>query len=489
MEAEHYDVIIIGAGLSGIGAGYAMQTHCKGKRYAILEARDTIGGTWDLFRYPGVRSDTDMYTLGYSFRPWTQPYSMADGASILQYVRDTAAETGVDRHIRFKQSVHSATWSSEDARWTLEVESGADKKPITYTCSFLYLCSGYYDYAEGFAPVWPGQADFTGVVAHPQFWPQGLDYRGKQVVVVGSGATAVTLVPSMSTDAAHVTMLQRSPSYVVALPSADAVANALHRWLPSMLAHRVARLKSVAFAIAFFQLCRRKPAFAKKALRSGIAKQLPPGYDVDTHFNPRYDLWDERVCFARDGDLFAAISAGRASVVTDSIERFTSDGLVLASGKTLRADVVVTATGLKLKTCAGLNLKVDGRPVDLGKTYAYQGLMLSGVPNLAFCVGYTNASWSLRADLASRYVTRLINHMSRSGQAICIPTCDEPAMKPEPLIGLRSGYVMRAVESFPKQGAESPWRMAQNYFVDLLNLRWRAVAHASLSFTRAKESR
>jgi monooxygenase len=487
MAIEHFDVVIIGAGLSGIGAGYAVQAHCKGKRYAILEGRDTIGGTWDLFRYPGVRSDTDMYTLGYAFRPWTQPYSMADGASILQYVRDTAREFGIDQHIRFKHQVCSAAWSSETARWTVEVEVGPDRARVTYTCGFLYLCSGYYDYEEGFAPQWPGQEKFAGQVVHPQFWPTALDYTGKQVVIIGSGATAVTLVPSMADKAAHVTMLQRSPSYVASLPSADGLANALHRWLPTKLAHKLARAKSVAFAMAFFSLCRRKPEFAKKLLRAGVAKQLPLDFDVKTHFKPRYDPWDERVCFVRDGDLFQVVSAGRASIETDSIERFTQDGLVLSSGKALKADIVVTATGLKLKTCAGMRFNVDGLDVDLGKTFAYQGLMLSGVPNMAFCVGYTNASWTLRADLVSRYVTRLINYMARTGQPICLPTCDASTMTPEPLIGLRSGYVLRAVASFPKQGASAPWRMAQNYLADLLTLRWRGVAHKSLAFKRTKD--
>lgn len=487
METEHIDVLIIGAGLSGIGAAHAVQTHCKGKRYAIFEGRDAIGGTWDLFRYPGVRSDTDMYTLGYYFRPWTKPYSMADGASILQYVRDTASDCGIDQHIRFRHLVKSAAWSSDTARWTVETEVGPDKTLVTYTCSFLYLCSGYYDYAEGFAPQWPGQAKFVGQVVHPQFWPQSLDYSGKRVVVVGSGATAITLVPSMAEKAAHVTMLQRSPSYVLSLPSSDAVANRLHRWLPTKLAHKLVRAKNVAFSMLFYAVCRRKPEFAKRVFRGALAKQLPAGFDLKTHFKPRYDPWDERVCFVRDGDIFKAISDGRASMETDSIDHFTHDGLVLTSGKALKADIVVTATGLKLKTCAGMCFTVDGRAVDLGKAYAYQGMMLSGVPNLAFCVGYTNASWTLRADLASRYVTRLINYMARSGQPICLPTCDAFTMTPEPLIGLRSGYVMRSVESFPKQGATAPWRMAQNYLTDLLNLRFRSVVHSNLAFSRGKD--
>ncbi len=480
----HYDTLIVGAGLSGVGAGYAVQTHCRDRSYAILEGRDTIGGTWDLFRYPGVRSDTDMYTLGYAFRPWTRPQSMADGASILQYVRDTASEFGIDRHIRFQHRARHASWSSSERRWTLEIEVGPERRIVTYTCGFLYLCGGYYDYAEAFEPDFAGRSDFRGRIVHPQFWPEDLDYSGKNVVVVGSGATAVTLVPAMSGSAAHVTMLQRSPSYIASLPGSDSFANAMHRWFPARLAHRLARVKSVFLSWAFFQLCRRRPALAKKLLRIGVAKSLPAEFDIDTHFKPRYEPWDERVCFVRDSDLFSAISAGRAQIVTDTIERFTPEGLLLASGQTLPADIVVTATGLKLKACAGLTLQVDGKAIDLGKTYAFQGLMLSGVPNLAFCVGYSNASWTLRADLASRYVTRLVNFMDRKGFRQCLPTCGESEMTPEPLIGLRSGYVLRSVESFPKQGGEAPWRLTQNYYIDLVKMLLRPVAHKNLAFSR-----
>ncbi|MDP9043501.1 MAG: NAD(P)/FAD-dependent oxidoreductase [Pseudomonadota bacterium] len=485
MTAEHIEVLIVGAGLSGIGAAHALQARCPGKRFAILEGRNATGGTWDLFRYPGVRSDTDMYTLGYSFRPWTTPQSMADGASILAYLRDTAKAFGIDRHIRFRHRVRRAEWSSADARWRVEAEvsdPAGGVEVVTLSCNFLYLCGGYYDYDEGFAPDIPGRDLFQGQVVHPQFWPPGLDHRGKNVVVIGSGATAVTLVPALGDTAAHVTMVQRSPSYVASLPSVDALANAFHRWLPARVAHRLARLKNVALAAAFFQLCRRRPALARKLLRSGVAKALPVGFDVDTHFKPRYDPWDERVCFVRDADLFKSIAAGRASILTDTIVAFTPSGLRLGSGRSLEADLVVTATGLKLKVCAGISVIVDGRPVDLGKTFAYQGLMLSGVPNLAFCVGYTNASWTLRADLASRYVTRLINFMDRKRYRSCMPTCDASTMRPQPLIGLRSGYVLRAVESLPKQGATSPWRMAQNYYIDWMNLRCRPIPNEALVF-------
>ena len=487
MTIEHFDVLIVGAGLSGIGAGYAVQTHTKNKTYAILEGRATIGGTWDLFRYPGFRSDTDMYTLGYSFSPWRKTHSMADGASILEYVRETARTFGIDRHIRFDHRVKRASWSSSEARWTVAVERGGANEETTadsFTCNFLYLCSGYYDYDQGFTPDFAGRDEFRGQVVHPQFWPAGLDYRGKQVVVVGSGATAVTLVPAMSGQAAHVTMLQRSPSYVAALPSVDRLANRFHRWLPARAAHRLARAKSVALATLFFQLCRRRPEFARRLLQGGVKKALPAGFDVAAHFRPRYAPWDERVCFVRDGDLFEAISAGRASVVTDRIDRFTSDGIRLASGATVKADIVVTATGLKLTTCAGMAFDVDGEAIDLGKTFAYQGLMLSGVPNLAFCVGYTNASWTLRADLASRYVARLVSYMDRKGYRTCLPTVEDPNMDAEPLIGLKSGYVLRSVGSFPKQGPAAPWRMVQNYYLDLLTMRFRSVAQRALTFSR-----
>ena len=480
---EHFDVLIVGAGISGIGAGHALQRHCVGKRYAILEARESIGGTWDLFRYPGVRSDTDMYTLGYSFQPWTENESMADGASILQYVRDTAREHGIDHHVRHGCRVRSAAWSSEHARWTLLVDAADTATPQHFSCNFLYLCGGYYDYAQGFAPDFAGREDFAGQVIHPQFWPEGLDYRGKQVVVVGSGATAMTIVPAMSDQAAHVTMLQRSPTYVASLPSRDGLALALFRWLPARWAHKLARVKSVAFAALFFQLCRRAPKVAMKLLRAGVARELPKGYAVDIHFKPDYKPWDQRVCFTRNADLFKAISAGRASIITDTIDRFVPDGLQLASGQHLKADIVVTATGLRLMPCAGLSLTVDGQPVDLGKTFAYQGLMLSGVPNLAFCVGYTNNSWTLRADLATRYVTRLIKHMDRLGHRICVANCDASSMVPEPLIGLQSSYVLRAVDGFPKQGPTAPWRMVQNYYIDLLNMRVRPVADKHLAFS------
>ena len=485
--AEHVDVLIVGAGLSGIGAGHALQTHCKGKRYLILEARGAIGGTWDLFRYPGVRSDIDMFTLGYCFQPWREPDAIADGASILRYVRQTADEHGIAQHIRFDTRVRSASWSSQDTRWMLEVEVGAQRAPARYSCNFLYLCTGYYDYEQAFTPDFPGRDDFRGQIVHPQFWPQALDCRGQRVVVVGSGATAVTLVPALADSAAHVTMLQRSPSYVVSLPGTDGIARQLQRWLPDRLAHRLTRAKNIAFGVAFFQLCRRAPRFARRLLQAGVAKALPAGYAVDTHFRPDYAPWDQRLCVARNADLFKAIRAGRASVVTDRIERFTPDGLQLASGQALAADIVVTATGLKLKACGGLALRVDGRPVDLGERFAYLGLMLSDVPNLAFCSGYSNAAWTLRADLASRFVTRLLNHMQRSGSRMCVPVCDG-AIQPMPLLDLQSGYVLRALAQLPKQGPVAPWRMAQNYYVDFVNMRLRPVARRNLVFSNGSPS-
>ena len=483
MSERHQDIIIVGAGLSGIGAAHAVQKHCRGKSYLILEGRERSGGTWDLFRYPGVRSDTDMFTLGYGFRPWTRPETMASGEAILQYVRDAARDYGIEPHIRYGQRVVKAIWSSTEARWTLQVESGPERSVETYTCHFLYLCSGYYDYEEGFQPDFPGRADFKGQVIHPQFWPQGLDYSGKRVVVVGSGATAVTLVPSLSAQAAHVTMLQRSPTYIATLPSTDGFATQVRRWLPMTLAHKLTRLKNIGMGALFYHLCRKRPELAKRLLREGVAKQLPRGFDLQ-HFTPRYNPWDERVCFVRDGDLFSALRKGKASMVTDRIARFTPQGLQLESGATLAADIVVTATGLKLKACGGIAFEVDGRAVDIGKTFAWRGLMLSGVPNLAFCTGYSNASWTLRADHVSRFVTRLINTLDRRRVKFVVPTCDESSMKAEPLIGLQSGYVLRSVDQFPKQAVEAPWRMAQSWWRDLVDLRWRPIRDKHLNFRK-----
>ncbi|MGK3992951.1 flavin-containing monooxygenase [Sorangium sp. So ce1024] len=484
MSIEQFDVLIIGAGLSGIGAGYHLQTRCPGKRYAILEGRSAIGGTWDLFRYPGIRSDSDMFTLGYSFRPWKQAKAIADGPSIRDYVRDTAREFGIDRHIRFNHRVLSVSWSSEQSRWTVEVDVGPGEERVRYACSFLYVCSGYYRYESGYTPSFPGRDDFQGRLVHPQEWPQDLDYRGKRVVVIGSGATAVTLVPAMATDAAHVTMLQRSPTYIASLPSEDPIANAIREHLPERIAHRVSRWKNVALSLLFYQVCQRAPRLARRMLRSGVARHLPPGFDIDTHFNPRYNPWDQRLCLVPDADLFRAVKEGRASVVTDRIRTFTKSGILLESGEVLQADIIVTATGLQLLLCGGIRIAVDGDVVDPGRTFIYKGLMLGGVPNFALCLGYTNASWTLRAELASMYVCRLLNHMDRHGYLQCMPRPDESVLEPRPLLGLTSGYVQRAVDHLPKQGSRAPWYFRQNYVLDLLAMKLGPVDDGAMVFSR-----
>src|SRR5512139_293390 len=421
MSLEHVDVLIVGAGLSGIGAACHLQDEAPGRSFAILEARGAVGGTWDLFRYPGVRSDSDMFTLGYRFRPWTQPKAIADGPSIRAYIDDTARERGVDERIRFHHRVVRAEWSTEDARWTVVAEVGATGETVRMTCSFLSVCSGYYRYDEGYTPELPGVDRFTGELVHPQHWPEDLDYEGKRVVVIGSGATAVTLVPAMAEQAGHVTMLQRSPSYVASIPARDPLADLLRRRLPTRLAYPLVRWKNVLVSMVSFQLSRRRPALMKALLRKGAQRLLPEGYDVDTHFAPAYDPWDQRLCLVPDGDLFKAIRRGRATVVTDRIETFTERGLRLESGAELEADIVVTATGLNLLPAGGMTIVVDGREVDLSRTVSYKGMMLSGVPNFALTLGYTNASWTLKADLVAQYVCRLLNHMGINGYQVVTP--------------------------------------------------------------------
>ncbi|MBQ1058722.1 flavin-containing monooxygenase [Micromonospora sp. C32] len=470
MAADHVDVLIVGAGLSGIGAAVHLGRECPGKTYAVLEARGAIGGTWDLFRYPGIRSDSDMYTLGYVFKPWTDPKAIADGDSIRAYVRQTAREYDVERHIRFHHRAVRAEWDSATARWTVHARRDDTGEDVTLTCGFLFTNSGYYRYDEGYTPRFPGVERYAGTLVHPQHWPADLDYTGKRVVVIGSGATAVTLVPALAERAAHVTMLQRSPTYVVALPSRDPFADAARRWLPPQAAYTVARWKNVTLGVANFQLSRRAPGVVKRFLRRAAKGRLPAGYDVDRHFSPRYDPWDQRLCVVPDGDLFAALRAGRASVVTDTIDTFTERGIRLASGEELAADVVVTATGLNLLALGGMTLAVDGADVDLASTVAYKGMMLSGVPNFAMTIGYTNASWTLKADLVATYVCRLLRHLDDTGQQIVTPLApdtDDLA----PIIDLKSGYVLRAVDQLPKQGPRAPWRLHQNYPRDVRLMR------------------
>jgi monooxygenase len=480
---EHLDVVVVGAGLSGIGAGHHLQTECPWASYAIFEARRAIGGTWDLFRYPGVRSDSDMFTLGYSFRPWDDDHAIADGESILAYIRDTAAAEGIDRHIRFHHRIVRADWSTADACWHVTAERTDTGDTVELTCGFLFSCSGYYRYDQGYLPDFPGMDDFAGTIVHPQFWPDDLDCAGKRIVVIGSGATAVTLIPALAERAEHVTMLQRSPSYITALPAKDPVANLLRRRLPARLAAPAVRWFKALTTQAFYRLRQRRPELVKRLLRKGVERQLPPGYDIDTHFTPRYNPWDQRLCLVPNGDLFKAISAGAASVVTDHVDTFTATGLRLASGATLETDIIVTATGLELLFLGGIELAVDGEPVVLSDTLVYKGMMLEGVPNVALAVGYTNASWTLKCDLTCQYVTRLLNHLRASGLRQCTAVNDDPTLETKPLLGLTSGYVQRSAHRFPKQGSRFPWQVHQSYLRDYRALRVLGIEDEAMRFT------
>lgn len=482
-QEQHVDVLIVGAGLSGIGAACHLQAKCPGRSYAILEGRERSGGTWDLFRYPGVRSDSDMYTLGYRFRPWTQPQSIADGPAILNYLRDTAAQHGIERHIRFNHRVVRAAWSTPDACWTVDAELGPERLPVRMRCNFLFLCSGYFRYDAGYTPAFKGTADFGGRIVHPQQWPEGLDVSGQRVIVVGSGATAMTLVPALAASAAHVTLLQRSPTYVVARPAKDGLAGALRRVLPARLAYGITRWKNVVLGMFFFKLARRRPERVKRLIVGGVRHAMGPGYDVATHFTPRYNPWDQRVCLVPDGDLFAALKSGRASMVTDHIDTFTPGGIRLQSGRELQADLVVTATGLELEVLGGVQLEVDGHRVDPAATFNYKGMMFSDVPNLASTFGYTNASWTLKSDLTCTYVCRLLDHMRKHGWRQCTPRNDDPALTPQPWLDFSSGYVTRAVGRFPKQGSRTPWRVHQNYLRDVLSLRFGALEDGVMKFS------
>jgi monooxygenase len=486
VEAEHLDVLIVGAGLSGVGAAHHLRQRCPGKSFAVLEARADIGGTWDLFRYPGIRSDSDMHTLGYRFRPWTEAKAIADGPAILRYVRETAREGGIDSKIRLNHRVLAAAWSSEERRWTVEVERTDSGERLTLTCDFFFVCSGYFRYDEGYTPELPGRERFAGQVIHPQHWPEDLDYAGKRVVVVGSGATAVTLVPAMAREGAKVTMLQRSPTYVVSMPGEDRIANRLRRHLPERAAYAIVRWKNVLLQSFSYRFARKRPELMKKLLRRGVVNRLPAGYDVDTHFSPRYNPWDQRLCLVPDADLFEALGDGSAEIVTDQIETFTEGGIALASGRQLEADIVVTATGLNLLFLGGMKLSIDGEEQDLSRALTYKGMLLSDFPNFAFTMGYTNASWTLKADLVAEYVCRLISHMDAEGYDLCMPRVDDPAITEEPLLDFNSSYVLRSLADLPKQGSKEPWRLRQNYPLDLRTLRYGPLEDGTLRFSRAR---
>jgi monooxygenase len=468
-QREHVNVLIVGAGLSGVGAAVHLQQNCPGKSYAILEGRDSMGGTWDLFRYPGIRSDSDMFTLGYSFKPWRGPKSITDGQSILDYIKETAQEYGVEDKVRFGHKVLAAEWSSAEARWTVRAER--DGEPVELTCDFLYGCTGYYRYDEGFTPNFEGTERFGGQIVHPQHWPEDLDYDGKRVVVIGSGATAVTLVPSMAERAAHVTMLQRSPTYVISRPAADPVARVLRRLLPEKLSYAATRWKNVFLMLASYKASRRWPHVVKRLIRRDLERQLPADYDFDTHFKPRYNPWDERLCVVPDADLFKAIRAGKAEVVTDHVETFTEKGIRLQSGRELEADIIVTATGLNLLVLGGMQILIDGKEKQLSDTVGYKGMMFSDVPNLALALGYTNASFTLKTDLVADYICRLIKHMDAHGYRVATPKAPAPSVEVEPFIDLKSGYVLRSLDQLPKQAATHPWRLHQNYAQDIRLLR------------------
>jgi cation diffusion facilitator CzcD-associated flavoprotein CzcO len=482
MTQEHFDVIIVGSGLSGIDAAYHVQSSCRAKSYVILESRNAMGGTWDLFRYPGIRSDSDMFTFGYPFRPWQSNAAIADGESIRSYIRETAEAYGIDRKIHFGHRVKRASWSSADASWTIDVERGPEREPLCFTCSFLFTCTGYYDYAGGYTPEFTGVEKFRGRVVHPQQWPEDLDYAGRRVVVIGSGATAVTIIPVIAKTAAHVTMLQRSPTYIVSRPSEDALAKWLRRRLPTRIAYDIARWYYVLFGLYFYNLSRRKPDAVKRWIISLARQQLGADYDVDSHFTPRYNPWDQRLCLAPDADFFRAIKAGTADVVTDRIETFTETGIRLQSGRDLGADIVVTATGLKLQLLGGIDVVVDGRPVKFSDTMNFKGVMFSDVPNLFTAFGYTNASWTLKCDLTSIYAARLINYMEGRGYVACAPRQHDPSVKPEPLLDFSSGYIQRAIDQFPRQGSKKPWKLCQNYVLDMVNLRFGSVNDSALEF-------
>lgn len=482
---EHLDVVIVGAGLSGIGAACHLETHCPGKSYALLESRHTLGGTWDLFRYPGIRSDSDMHTLGFSFKPWKARKAIADGPSIRNYMTETADEFGIHEHIRTHQRLHKASWSNRARRWTLEIEKTDSRQVVELSCNFLLMCSGYYNYARGHRPEFEGADRFQGQIVDPQFWPEDLDYAGKRVAVIGSGATAVTIVPSMAEKAAHVTMVQRSPTYVVSRPDEDSIANALRKFLPERWAYAITRFKNVQLQRFLYGRTRTRPEKVKRMILDRVRKQLGPDYDVETHFTPRYNPWDQRLCLVPNGDLFEAIKNGRASVVTDHIDCFTESGIQMQSGEKVEADIIVTATGLELEVLGGVEFEMDGETIDFAKTWTYKGMMYSGVPNLVQTFGYINASWTLRADLTSEYVCRLLNRMDELGADRCVPRLrpEDEGMPARPWIDdFTPGYMQRMMHLFPKQGDHAPWQNTQNYTADKKMIRHAPLEDGALAF-------
>lgn len=480
---NHFDVIVIGAGISGIGAGYHLQTKCPEKSYAILEGRDTIGGTWDLFKYPGIRSDSDMYTLGFSFFPWKEKEAIADGPSILKYLDETSKKFNIDKKIKFNHYVKDASWCSEKSVWTLKVEDKNLMDTVTLSCNFIFMCSGYYSYEKGYTPDFEGINEFNGKIMHPQKWDTSIDYSDKEVIVIGSGATAVTLVPEMAKYAKHVTMLQRSPTYVVSAPQQDPLAIFLQKYLPSKLSYLIVRWKNILRQQWYFRLCKKNPKRVKDFIINQVRKSLGHDYDVDKHFTPNYNPWDQRMCLVPNGDLFKSIRKKQTSVVTDTIDKFTSTGIKLELGKTLAADLIVTATGLNLEICSNINLKVDGQDINLPDTVTYKGMMFSGVPNLVSTFGYTNASWTLGADLTSEYVCRLLNYMKKSSIKKCCPEANSKIENNDDWLNLTSGYIKRSKDIFPKQGKRSPWTNNQNFLKDIFQIRYGKINDGEIKFS------
>jgi len=484
------DVLIVGAGISGIGSAYYLQERNPNKSYAIIEARDSIGGTWDLFRYPGIRSDSDLFTFGYAFKPWKSNQSIASGELIMDYLRETVKENGIDKHIHFHHKLIHAAWSSSEARWQVEIERSDTGQRIQVSCKWLISASGYYRYDEGFTPEFAGRERFQGQVVHPQFWPQDLNYTGKKVVVIGSGATAVTLVPSMASKAAHVTMLQRTPTYIVPVPSQDPLSNTLRDYLPENVAYKITRGKNIIMQKVVFDLCQRFPDQSRKVLRYLNSRYLPKDYPVDTHFNPPYNPWDQRLCTVPDADLFKTLRDGNASIVTDKIAHFTETGIQLESGQHLDADIIVTATGLKLQGFGGVSLSVDGVPINPADKVAYRGMMLSGVPNFSFVIGYTNSSWTLKVGVLAEQLCKLLSYMDKKGYATCTPEFDGSEMDTRPLLDFAAGYVKRAANDLPRQGTGAPWLMSMSYLGDLRLLKTTPLIDKHLRFGyRAKTTK
>ena len=480
----HKDVIVVGAGISGIAAAYNLQKSCPNKSFAILEGRSALGGTWDLFKYPGIRSDSDMHTLGFRFKPWIHKKSIADASSILEYLNETVDEYGIRDKIAFNQKVTAANWLAEKSLWELNVMN--EGQSISMTCNFLFLCGGYYSYDKPYMPKFPEQDRFEGQVIHPQFWDESLDYSDKKVIVIGSGATAVTLVPAIAKNAAHVTMLQRSPSYVVSAPGEDSWSQALNKIFPIRLTYFLIRWKNIFRTSLGFYLSRKYPERVKDRLINLVREELGNDYDVEKHFTPRYNPWDQRMCLVPDSDLFNSIKSGKASVVTDHIDHFTENGILVKSGEHLEADIIVTATGIELNALNDIEVSVNNEKVEPHNRLSYKGMMLSGVPNLAFSFGYVNASWTLRADLTCEYVCRLLNRMDRLGVDTCIPEEDPTAIVDDEYIDFSSGYVQRALDKLPKQGKKAPWRNYQNYLKDIFLVRIFSIKDSTLKFYNSK---